>query len=255
MAQNSKPKAARIQFNMKIIVVGGCGRLGTAIVKKLNEKAHTICVVDKNVDEAGTAPVVDKKIQNAYFFNSLSRLPEGFCADIIIDVSTHENSITSLDFALKNGLPIVIGATGHTYAELTKIKHASNAIPVLLSSNFSLGLQYFYSAVSNLSKCPTDSITLIETHHKNKLDAPSGTATEIARVINNCGKDVNIFSIRGGGVVGIHELTFILNNEHLTLSHTADSRDTFADGAVAALEFLAPRPAGLYSMHDLINIF
>ena len=221
---------------MNIIVVGGKGKLGKSIVEKLTQENHNTICIDINAEV--------KKLEN---------LTKNIQINAIIDVSCAENSINSVYYSIENKIPLIIGCTGHNLKENEIIKEASNKIPILLSYNFSLALQYFYDAINTISKAESK-IYITETHHINKKDAPSGTAKEIKNIINKNKQDVeDIFSMRAGNIVGLHSVDFIFNNESIKLSHEVFSRKVFADGAYYALNFIVGKKKGLFSMKDIIK--
>ncbi len=221
---------------MNIIIVGGNGKLGKSIFNKLiNEKYKAICV--DITSKIKTLQDLDKQTQ----------------IDAIIDVSTSKNSINTTKYALDNNIPLIIGCTNHTQEELEIINKAAIKIPVFLAYNFSIALQYFYECINILSKI-NSSIYISETHHNNKKDKPSGTAKEIKKIINNNHKEISdIFSLRGGNILGSHLVNFICDNEQIKISHEVFNREVFANGALNALNFIVKQQNGLYSMKDLIK--
>lgn len=163
--------------------------------------------------------------------------------DILIDVSSPE----ALAENLSAKKPIVIGTTGHT--TFTLIESASKIFPIFYSPNFSLGIALMRKFTAELAhRFPSD-IDLIETHHLEKKDSPSGTALLLAKAAPNA----KIHSIRSGKVIGEHTLIFNNSEEKLTLSHEVHSRQAFARGAIAAAHFLVGKPPGLYSMDNLFS--
>jgi 4-hydroxy-tetrahydrodipicolinate reductase len=173
--------------------------------------------------------------------------------DVYIDASLPAALQSNLDAALAAKKPIVIAATGLSSSDIVSIQRASLAIPIFHAPNFSLGmalLRKFAEQASALFHTDAD-IDLIETHHTQKKDSPSGSALLLAKTI---GKPVNIHSIRSGKVVGEHTLIFNTPDERICLTHEAHSRDAFARGALAAARFLSSKPPGIYTMEDLIQL-
>ena len=160
--------------------------------------------------------------------------------------------------------------TGHTCEEIEMIREASKFIPVFHSGNMSVGVAVLVRLAADAAAAfPDADIEIVETHHNRKLDAPSGTALMIADGIknvrpdayNNCGrsgngkrepKEIGISAVRRGNIVGIHEVLISTDTQTLTLKHEAHSRSLFAEGAVAAADFLVNMPAGLYNMEDML---
>jgi len=174
--------------------------------------------------------------------------------DVFLDLSLPAALMQNLQTALLAKKPIVVGTTGH--ADFTSLEAAARSIPVFYSANFSLGIALMNWAAAECAKRfpHTASIELIEAHHAEKKDAPSGTALLLARTIEarRPGK-VKIQSIRSGQVVGNHALHFHSSDERLSLVHETLSRDAFASGALKACRFLALKTPGFYTMSDLLR--
>ena len=191
--------------------------------------------------------------------------------DVIIDSSTPEGSLNILEYASKNNIPVVIATTGFTKEEQDKILEYSKNIPVFQSSNMSFEINLMCDMVAKLAKQLTNSdIEIVETHHRNKVDAPSGTALMLANSINEnneydyvydrhskkqkrTDKEIGISSIRGGTEVGKHTVYFFGDNESFEITHTVNSRSIFAKGAIKAAEYLVNKEKGFYNMKDLIK--
>lgn len=191
--------------------------------------------------------------------------------DVIIDFSTPEGSLNILEYASKNNIPVVIATTGFTKEEQDKILEYSKNIPVFQSSNMSFEINLMCDMVAKLAKQLTNSdIEIVETHHRNKVDAPSGTALMLANSINEnneydyvydrhskkqkrTDKEIGISSIRGGTEVGKHTVYFFGDNESFEITHTVNSRSIFAKGAIKAAEYLINKEKGFYNMKDLIK--
>ena len=191
--------------------------------------------------------------------------------DCVIDFSHHSCTAALLDFCLRNRLPLVLATTGQTEDERAAIAAAAEQIPLFFAANYSLGIALLIElAKKTAAAMPEAEIEIIEKHHDRKLDAPSGTALAIARAIAevrpaatpNCGRsgqgkrtpeEIGIHAIRMGNIVGEHEVIIGTQNQTLTLKHEAHSRALFAEGALAAAEFLCGKPAGLYDMNSLIS--
>ena len=241
---------------MKIIINGACGRMGRAIAGVLAEMLrHEIAArVDVNAAEPGV----------------LTKLDSAPAADMVIDFSHHTAVNALLDFCEARKLPVVICTTGHDAAELARIADSAKKIPVFHSSNMSVGVALLCQMARDAARLfPEADIEIVETHHKHKVDAPSGTAKMLFSAIQEarpearmvCGREgmaprtpeeVGVHALRRGEIVGIHEVHITSATQSLTLKHEAFSRTLFAEGAVCAAEFLAGKPAGLYDMKSLI---
>lgn len=193
--------------------------------------------------------------------------------DCIIDFSNHALLPKILAYALDKRLPAVIATTGHTEAERAQMREAAAHIPVFSSGNMSLGINVLISlAKSAAAALGSDfDIEIVEMHHNRKLDAPSGTALMIADGIREAlpyepeyiydrtqrreprgRSEIGIHSIRGGTIVGEHEVIFSGRGEVIRISHSAQGRELFAQGALAAAEYIKNKQNGLYSMKELL---
>ena len=245
---------------MKLIVHGASGRMGRNIVKLAEENAaHSLAA-------AVSPELTPDGVQN---FLALSDFAGE--ADMIIDFSHHSAVSALLDYAKSRKLPVVIGTTGHTEDEQALIRAAANEIPVFYSRNMSVGVSLLVQLAKQTAKVlPDAEIEIVEIHHDQKLDAPSGTALMIADGIKsvkpeatyNMGRsgqakrtkeEIGIHAIRIGNVVGIHEVLVSTGTQTITLKHEAHDRMLFAEGAVAAAEYLLGKAAGLYNMETMLS--
>ncbi len=194
-------------------------------------------------------------------------------ADVIIDFS-HHSALTSLSaYAKEHNTPLVISTTGHSDEEMELMRETAESIPVFFSRNMSIGINLLTEMCRRAARTLglDFDIEIIEKHHNNKLDAPSGTALMIAEALaeerdetkfvydrheerrKREPSEIGIHAVRGGTIVGEHEVIFAGNNELLTISHSAASREIFACGALKAAEFIVGKNAGMYNMSDIIN--
>ena len=194
-------------------------------------------------------------------------------ADVIVDFSHHTALPSLLEYAKKTGTPIVVATTGHTDEEKALMKEAANEVAVFFSGNMSIGINLLMELCRRASETLGESfdVEIIEKHHNQKLDAPSGTAIMLADAVKETREqteyvydrhsvrkkrdpsEIGIHSVRGGTIVGEHEVIFAGMNEVITLSHSAGSREIFATGALRAAAYLAKKASGMYNMSDLIN--
>jgi 4-hydroxy-tetrahydrodipicolinate reductase len=170
-------------------------------------------------------------------------------ADVAIDFSSQLAAKENLAKALASRKPLVMGTTGHTPENHAAIEAASKEIPILFSPNFSLGMVACLEAATLLAKRLDCAIDIVEAHHAQKKDRPSGTALLLAR---SMGKEVPIHSIRAGDIIGDHTILFTCEGERIELKHHVVSRDAFAQGALKAAKFLVKQPPGLYSVKDIV---
>jgi len=177
--------------------------------------------------------------------------------DVLVDFSAPAALETSLERAVSSAVPILIGTTGLNEAADKAIVAASREVAILRAANTSVGVAVLADLVERAAKAlgPEWDIQISETHHRHKVDAPSGTALMLGAAAERArGSGVAGYaSVRGGTVAGDHDVMFLGPDERLILSHRAESRMIFARGALAAAAFLAGKPAGLYSMRDVIG--
>jgi len=245
-----------------ILINGINGKMGQEIIK-----------ASTNYKELNIVAGIDTKEENINIptYNSYKDIKEKI--DLIIDFSLPEGTLNILEYAKKNNIPIVIGTTGFNKEQQDKILEYSKSIPVFQSSNMSIEINLMCNIVSKLAKELTDSdIEIVETHHRNKVDSPSGTALMLANSINESlnnemnyiydrhsikgkrtDKEIGIHSIRGGTEVGKHTVLFFGNNESFEITHTVNSRSIFAPGALKAALYLLDKKPGFYTMQDIIG--
>ncbi len=248
----------------RIILSGACGRMGRVIADIVSQRED--CQIVAGIDLV-TVPYADFPI----FKDPFSCTVE---ADVIIDFSNPMLIGNLLTYAKNQKLPLVIATTGFNPDQTSEIKTSSKQIPVFFSFNMSLGVNLLVELAKKAASVLGQQfdIEIIEKHHNQKLDAPSGTAMMIANAINETvggnleyvydrhterkkrGKrELGIHAVRGGTIVGEHEVIFAGRDEVITLSHSAGSREIFAVGAVNAAVYLAGREPGLYTMSDLVQ--
>ena len=246
---------------MKIIVNGAGGSMGTVLCGLIEQSGeHTVAAyvsAEFTLDEA----------QNRY--QSIDEFTGD--ADIIIDFSHHTAVPALCAYAVRRGLPLVIATTGLTEAELAAADDAAKEVPVFRSGNMSLGVALVSCLAKIAAKAlPDANIEIVEAHHNQKLDVPSGTALLLADAIKsvrpestyNIGRhengkrtdnEIGIHSLRMGSEVGTHEVIFATGSQVVTLRHEAENRALFAEGALTAAKFLCGKEPGLYNMDDIFE--
>jgi len=250
---------------MKIMLAGYTGRMGRAIIEAAYNNQDFEIVAGCAIDPA---PI---NIAFPAFFKPSDYTGE---LDIIIDFSHHSAIDALLAYAEERKVPLIIATTGHTTPELELINKSAEKIAIFKSANMSIGVNLVAELAKKAAELLKDNfdIEIIEKHHNQKLDAPSGTALliadEIKSVLDECEyiydrhsvrktrdkREIGLHAVRGGTIIGEHEVIFAGQNELISLSHSAQSREMFAMGALAAAKFIMDKPAGLYSMKNLINI-
>lgn len=246
---------------LRIIINGYSGSMGKVLTKCANEDSELEIVCGASKDD------LDVPFKTYHKMSEVEEL-----ADVIIDFSHHSTIEDTLSYAIKTKTPIVIATTGFNDEELTKIKKASNIIPIFHSSNMSLGVNVLVKLVKEAAKSLNGfDIEIIEKHHNKKLDAPSGTAVMIANGVKEVlpdseyiygrhgrsdkrsSNEIGIHAIRGGTIVGEHTTIFAGHDEVVEIKHSAQSKDIFAKGAIAAAKFLVKQEAGYYNMNNMLN--
>ena len=247
---------------MKLLICGVGGRMGrevAALALKGCRGAEAVAGFD-------ILPVDTLEFPSYTEWSAVRETP-----DCIIDFSHHAGTKALLKYAVANGIPTVVATTGHTEEELALIKKSAASIPVFHSANMSLGVALLVELAKITAKTfPDADIEIIEKHHNRKLDAPSGTALLLANAIKSVRRslqfvygrsgnakrtenEIGIHAVRMGNIVGEHEVIVGTDTQTITLKHEAHNRSLFAEGAVAAAEYLVKRPAGLYDMNRMIT--
>ncbi|MFY9402244.1 MAG: 4-hydroxy-tetrahydrodipicolinate reductase [Candidatus Omnitrophota bacterium] len=242
-----------MKINPKVIklgIAGVCGRMGRRIFElALQDKDFEVALA---LEKKGT-PLIGKEIGKL----KISSNPDGlFLVDVLIDFTIAEATDITLDYAAKYKKALILGTTGLTSAQLDKLKEVSKLIPVVFSPNFSIGINTLFDILPDIAKkLGRDyTIEIIEAHHKHKKDSPSGTAKKLLEVLTNAtGQDIPVHSLRLGDIIGDHTVVFCANSERIEIKHQAHSRDLFALGALKAAKWVFEKPAGLYSMQDVLK--
>ena len=251
---------------IKILINGINGKMGKEVAKLVleNNSMHLLGGLDRKVNH---------NLPYQVFTDTKSIFEK---PDVIIDFSTPNATINLLPYCIQNNIAIVIATTGFDPEEQNKINDASTQIPIFQSANMSYSVTLVSNIIAELSqKLPEAEIEIVETHHNQKKDSPSGTALMLANSINSANnetyhynlnrmdkrekrnpKEIGFSSIRGGNIVGEHSVLFFSPNETLEIKHTAYSRSIFAEGSIRAAEFLNSQKnihqVGLYTMQDLV---
>ena len=243
---------------MKLIINGAGGRMGKALgaVIAKRENDTIVAAIDPFVKEEGMLSCLEDFTGDA---------------DCILDFSNHAGTTQLLNYACARKIPVVVATTGHTTEELNAIRDAAQQIPVFHSGNMSLGIALLAQLVRQATAVfPDADVEIVESHHNQKLDVPSGTALMLARAVQDARPDaellvgrhengkrtkqeVGIHSLRMGTTVGIHEVIIHTGTQVITLKHEAQDRALFAEGALSAAEFLITQDAGLYNMDNIVK--
>ncbi|MEG2561421.1 MAG: 4-hydroxy-tetrahydrodipicolinate reductase [Clostridia bacterium] len=250
---------------VKIIICGIGGKMGHTVLESLKEEKNAVAVggIDKFADQSSF---------NIPIFKSAKEINVPF--DVIIDFSRPDALNDLLECAEKCHTKLVIATTGYSQEQLDQIKSASDKIAIFKTTNLSLGINLMTSLCRKAVALLGDNfdVEIIEQHHNLKVDAPSGTALSIAKAINeefdnqkefvygrHCAnerrskKEIGIHAIRGGTIVGKHSVEFIGNDEIVTISHEAQSKAVFAQGAIKAAIFMQDKQNGMHNMEELVQ--
>ena len=242
---------------MKIIINGAKGRMGRIVDEAAAANGHNVVARVDFGYQAGEGLRTLDEYQGP--------------ADVVIDFSNHAATAQVTEYCIKRNLPVIVATTGQTKEELALIDAAAKAVPVFLSANMSLGVALLADLAKKAAAVfPDADIEIVEKHHNQKLDVPSGTALLLARRIQEArpgaefvvgrhenGKrtkaEIGIHSLRLGNEVGTHELIIATGSETVTLKHEAENRSLFAQGALAAAAFILGRAPGMYDMRSIIE--
>lgn len=242
---------------VRILLVGAKGRMGEAIVAAAEGQADVAIVAQLDQGDE-----LNEEIDNC---------------DVVVDFS-HANAAAAICRVCREAnKPLVTGTTGHSDEERASLEEASKSVPIVLSPNFSVGVNALFWLTRNAAELLGDNFDseIVETHHRLKKDAPSGTARRLADILCEARKldyvknvahgregmvgerpsaEIGIHSIRGGDVVGDHTVIFAGSGERIELTHRAASRETFAIGALRAASWIIGRPPALYTMEDVLGL-
>ena len=246
---------------LNIMLCGCGGRMGAAVIAAAKEAGDRI-VAGVDVNPATDSPFPVFTTPDEF----------GGKADVIVDFSHHSALTGLLEYATRTGTPLVVCTTGHTDEETAAMRAASERVAVFFSRNMSLGINLLIALCRRAAATlGTDfDVEIIEKHHNKKLDAPSGTALMIADAISEGEEhpyvydrhaerrqrakgEIGLHAVRGGTIVGEHEVLFCGKDEVITLSHSAASREVFATGALRAARFMVGKASGFYSMDDVVG--
>lgn len=256
----------RLRGKMTRIIMHGCnGNMGQVI--------SGIAAKDENVEIVAGIDVYNEKKNNYPVFKCIQECD--IEADVIIDFASAKAVDALLDYSINKGVPVVLCTTGLSEEQVERVKEASKRVAILKSANMSLGINTLMKLLQDAVKVFGNAgydVEIVEKHHNQKVDAPSGTALALADSINEAmgneyeyiydrskerkkrdKKELGISAVRGGTIVGEHEVIFAGTDEVIEFKHTAYSKAVFGKGAVEAAKFLNNKPEGLYDMSDVIG--
>lgn len=218
-----------------LAIVGANGKMGSLLCEELKDKFNIIKVTEEN------------------------RLEDFSDLSFVVDFASSDSSVSSARFCAKNNIPILIASTGQDENQMNQIIECSKRTPIMVSSNLSIGICLIKKMVDSVVNKYDYDITIYEKHHKTKKDKPSGTAKSLKQYIcekidSNKDSNIEILSERGGKEVGFHSLNFYLEDEMISISHTAYSRQAFIKGAVLAIDFMKKQTEKrIYNFDEVFN--
>ncbi len=251
---------------IKVVVCGASGRMGQTIGRMVSESSDLELVGGINLKPSSFfgAEIVESK--------NAENLIKSTKADVLIDFTIASAAVENVKMAARNNVALVVGTTGFTPEQRSVMEKAiHNNVPAVISSNFSVGVNIFWQLVRESGKLLKDyDIEVFEAHHRNKKDAPSGTAKTILQILEEevgprqkqYGREgmterkneIGVHVIRGGDIVGDHKVMFSKNYETIELSHHASDRSVFASGALHAARWVVGKKPGIYGMSDVLNL-
>lgn len=248
------------------VIMHGCsGRMGQII--------SGLVASDENVNIVAGVDILDNGNNSYPVFTNIKDCD--VAADVIIDFASAKAVDTLLDYVEERQIPVVLCTTGLSEEQLARVEEVSKKVAVLKSANMSLGINTLFKVLKSVAPMLAEAgfdIEVVEKHHHFKLDAPSGTAIALADAVNESlpekydykfdrsadrkarpKNEIGFSAVRAGTIVGEHDVIFAGEDEVITFSHTAYSRSVFGKGAIEAAKFLSGKPAGYYSMKDVIG--
>lgn len=235
---------------IKLGIAGVAGRMGRRIFELASHDNDF--EISLALEKKGT-PMIGRELGKLKISSNSDGL---FLIDVLVDFTIPEASEINFDYAAKYKKALVLGTTGFNDNQLKKIEEVSKIIPIVFSPNMSIGVNVLFTLLPEIARrLGADyNIEIVEAHHKAKKDAPSGTAKKMAQILaDTIKKDIPTHAIRLGDIVGDHTVIFCGNSERIEIKHQAHSRDLFALGALKAAKWIFGRPAGLYSMQDVLR--
>lgn len=265
---------------IRAIVTGAAGRMGGSIIRTIHQtegievvgaierEGHPLFGKDAG-EVAGISPIKVRIV------DGLENIPDS--ADVVIDFTTPQATLSNLEKVVSTGRAWVIGSTGFTKDEEEKLRRLTDKIPCVFSPNMSVGVNLVFRLIQDVARVLGDDydVEIIEAHHRHKKDAPSGTAMKMAHILAGAlerdlsvvgkfsrhgiigerdRKEIGVQSIRAGDIVGDHTVMFCGTGERIEITHRAQSRDNFARGAVRAAMWVVKQKPGMYDMMDVLGL-
>ena len=236
---------------VKLAISGCCGRMGSRILElALKYKdCKVVCIWERK-----NHPSLNSQIHGFTVTDQSEKIKN---ADCLIEFTLPRATMDNLKLCVKYKKAMVIGTTGLTDSQKKEIVDASNSIPIVFSPNMSIGVNVLFKLLKEASSMLTDDykINIVEAHHIHKKDAPSGTAKQLAKIIEDVSKrkNIDIKSLREGEIIGDHKIIFDGPLDSIELLHSAKSRDIFVQGAIIAAKWVVTHKKGLFDMQDILK--
>lgn len=261
-------------------MIGAGGRMGRQIISLVHRLPDAPLRLTGALDAAGSSFLgQDSGVLAGIEANGIKLESELAAAlkdaRVVIDFSSPQSTLRAAEYCGKAGIALVVGTTGLTAAETEELRKAAAKVPLLVAPNMSVGVNLLFHLVRSAARVLEGyDIEIIEAHHRHKKDAPSGTAMRLKDVLletlgrseedvrhgrhglvgARTDREIGMHTLRGGDVVGDHTVSFMTEGERIELTHRASSRDTFARGAIAAAAYIAERPAGVYTIDQVLGL-
>ncbi|HIH37054.1 MAG TPA: 4-hydroxy-tetrahydrodipicolinate reductase [Methanocellales archaeon] len=253
---------------IKVAVTGACGRMGSLITKNVLEEEDMELVAAFDVRDVGS-DVGGVKVSDAKDVDEVLTKKN---PDVLVDFTTAVGAVENAISAAEHGVNLVIGTTGFTPRQQAQMGGAiGERVAAVISPNFSVGVNVFWKMIGEAAKhLENYDVEIVETHHRQKKDAPSGTATRAAKIISDAlgGKkiiygreglcpredEIGVHAVRGGDIVGDHLVLFAGDGERMEIVHRAHSRQAFASGVIRAIRWVVNSKKGIHSMEDVLGI-
>ncbi|MDD3421532.1 MAG: 4-hydroxy-tetrahydrodipicolinate reductase [Methanocellales archaeon] len=253
---------------IKVAVTGACGRMGSLITKNVLEEDGMELVAAFDVRDVGS-DVGGVKVSDAKYVDEVLTKKN---PDVLVDFTTASGAVENVISAAEHGVNLVIGTTGFTPRQQAQMERAiDERVAAVISPNFSVGVNVFWKIIGEAAKhLENYDVEIVETHHRHKKDAPSGTATRAAKIISDAlgGKktiygregvcpredEIGVHAVRGGDIVGDHLVLFAGDGERMEIIHRAHSRQAFASGVLRAIRWVVNSKKGIHSMEDVLGI-
>ena len=265
---------------LRVAITGAVGRMGKTLIETVQASPQMVLTAavdrpDSSLIGADVGEVVGLDKIGIQIVGDLTQVLDSF--DVLIDFTHPTVTLKNIEICCKANKAMVIGTTGFSSAERGQLEDACNTIPIVFAANFSVGVNLCFKLVETAARVLGNDvdIEIIEAHHRDKVDAPSGTALRMGEVVADAlGRDlakvavygregqtgartreaIGFATIRAGDIVGEHTVLFAADGERIEITHKASSRMTFAKGAIRSARWVAGKPAGMYDMQDVLGL-